>query len=134
MKGVIDRIFQNETAAKKKYWVLSIGGERYSVWDEKYIKGLKEGNEIDFDWAPSGDYKKITDISKISMDPTDLPHSSRETQILRMSCLKSASSLLSGTDLTPEEKGTSTLNLAKKFEKYVTVDEESHEREPGEEG
>ena len=130
MKGIIDRVFENRTREGKRYWVLSIGGENYSVWDKKYMNGLTEGCEIDFDWTQSGDFKKMTDLKKIHLEPIlDRREEAerRNTQILRLSCIKSATSLISDLDLTPAEKGEITLEIARGFEKYVKETDEEKE-------
>ncbi len=127
MKGIIDRIWQNKTKDEKNYWVLNIDGQNYSVWDKKYIEGLQEGAMVEYEWATSGDFKKIVEIRKIDGQPTrereDKLHA-RNQQIIRMSCIKSATMLVSNSDGDPDEKGTMTLGLARKFERYVTDGDE----------
>jgi len=121
MKGVIDKIWGNKTGAGKDYWVLTLGGERYSVWDSKYMRGIREGTTVEYDWAESGDFKKITGINILEggdIEPSVRP-GYKDQQIVRMACLKSASSLLSSLDAEPDQKGEVTLGLARKFEKYV---------------
>ncbi|MCJ7816611.1 MAG: hypothetical protein MUP55_02025 [Candidatus Aenigmarchaeota archaeon] len=118
MKGVIDRIFENTTKKKMPYWVLSIGGENYSVWDKKFMEGLQEGATVEYGWAASGDFKKVTEIRRIDMEPSldrEGKAYSRSQQIVRMSCIKSATMLVSNFDTHPNEKGEITLGLARKF-------------------
>ena len=57
MQRTIEKIWENQTRDKKKYHVLEIGGEKYSVWDNKLIEGLGEGSRIEYDWKRSGDFK-----------------------------------------------------------------------------
>jgi len=117
MQGRINKIWENESKDGKKYWVLGIDGRRYSVWDEDYMKDLGEGSLIEYSCKKSGKYNNITDIKKIQ---TDEPYSNRkDEQIIRMSCLKSASELLSGIDLEPEKKADVAIGIARKFQKYV---------------
>lgn len=129
MKGVIDKIWQNKTKAGKPYWVLGIGGENYSVWDKNFIEGLEEGTPVEYEWTPSGDFKKITGVREIEMDPNLEPErpNYRNQQIVRMSCIKSATALVSNSDANPNEKGEITLGLARKFEKYVAQGDEGTE-------
>ena len=47
MKGVIEKIWENKTEDGKAYLVLRIGGEKYSVWDKKYMEGLVEGSAVE---------------------------------------------------------------------------------------
>jgi len=57
MQRTIEKIWENQTRDKKKYHVLEIGREKYSVWDNKLIEGLGEGSRIEYDWKRSGDFK-----------------------------------------------------------------------------
>lgn len=114
MEGKIEKIWENEKNGKK-YWVLAINGERYSVWDEKYINGISEGSVVDYNWKKSGNFRKITDIKKLDVQPLDR----KNEQIVRMSCLRSASEILAGLELEPREKVDLALDISKIFEKYV---------------
>ena len=69
MKGVIEEIWKNETDDGKPYFVLRIGGDKYSVWDKKYMEGLEEGSTVEYESAQSGKFKKITDLKKIDLEP-----------------------------------------------------------------
>lgn len=55
MKGIFDKIWENKTKGNKPYWVLSIEGENYSVWDKKNLEGIQEGSTVEYDWKASGD-------------------------------------------------------------------------------
>ena len=46
MEGKVEKIWENEKNGKK-YWVMAIDGERYSVWDVKYINCISEGSVVD---------------------------------------------------------------------------------------
>ena len=130
MKGTIDKIWENKTKAKKPYWVLSIGGENYSVWDKKFVEGLHEGATFEYELVASGDFKKVTEIRKIDMEPgleREQKAYNRNQQIVRMSGLKSATVLVSNFEAHPDEKGKITLGLARKFEEYITDREEKEE-------
>lgn len=124
MRGVIDKIWDNKTKNGKKYWVLSIGGENYSVWDKKYMQGIQEGSEVEYEWSQSGDFRKISDLRKtnqqVELDPEERGMD-RNQHIIRMSCIKSATTLICDSEADDvEEKGDMALTLARKFEKYVT--------------
>ncbi len=133
MNGIIDKIWPNKLDDGTEYLVLSIGGEKYSVWDKKYMERLQEGSSVDYSWKQSGKFKKITDINVVEPAPEPEPRimgKDRERlEIVRMSCIKSASSLVSEFDAHPLEKGSITLGLARKFEKYVLEDGENAEEE-----
>jgi hypothetical protein len=120
MEGTIDKIWENETKGKKQYHVLEIGGEKYSVWDSKMMEGLGEGSRVAYDWKKSGDFRKITDLRKIDSDPATYRPDRKAMEIIRMSCLRSASEILHGFYIEPEEKARKALDIARDFEKYVT--------------
>lgn len=138
MKGTIEKIWQNKTKDKKDYWVLSIDGERYSVWEPDYMKDVKEGLSVEYEWTQSGEFKKITVMGVTGAKPkSSVKLGYKDQQIVRMACLKSASTLVSNTELTSGERAEVALDLARKFERYIVERDEDdldHEREPGEEG
>ena len=121
MKGKIEKIWENQTKDKKTYHVVDIGGERYSVWDPKLLEGVSEGSAVEYDWSKSGEFKKITSIQKVEMDP-DLDSykpDRKSMEIIRMSCLRSASEILQGLYIDPVEKTRKALDIAREFENYV---------------
>jgi hypothetical protein len=129
MKGVIDKIWENKTDDGKPYFVLKIGGEKYSVWDRKYMEGLEEGSAVEYESMQSGKFKKITDMKKIDLEPgidppERKPRDRNGEEIVRMSCIRSAAALVADFGAPPEEKAEITLGLARKFEKYVIDPEE----------
>ena len=127
MEGTVERIWENETKEKKTYHVLEIGGEKYSVWDSKLMEGLSEGSRVDYEWKKSGDFKKITGLRKIGQEPEHHPYQRdrRSLEIVRMSCVRSASEILHGLFIDPEEKTNKAIEIARQFEKYVTGPEDS---------
>ena len=116
MKGEIEKIWDNESRNGERYLGLSVDGQRYTLWEEKYFDKLKEGDVIDFEWKKSGKYKNITKINTNDFD--DFMERKQES-IIRMSCLKSASELIAGSDLEPGKRANMALDFAKKFENYV---------------
>ena len=129
MKGVVDKIWKNKTDDGKPYFVLKIGGEKYSVWDNKYVEGLEEGAVVEYESAQSGKFKKITDMKKIDLEPgidppERKPRDRNGQEIVRMSCIRSAAALVADFGAPPEEKADITLGLARRFEKYVIDPEE----------
>lgn len=123
MKETVDKIWENETSNGKKYWVLQIGDERYSVWDSELVEGLNEGDRIEYEWRKSGDYKKITVLTRYPPgEALDSQPSRKDMQIIRMSCLRSATEVLSGTNAKLDKKIEMALDIAKQFEKYVRED------------
>lgn len=134
MKGVIDKIWENKTDEGKEYLVLSIGGERYSLWDEEQMGYLQEGTAVDYQWSPSGRFRKITEISKIEGELDPGAYEGKKTksseEIVRMSCVKSAAELVSRFDVRPEEKVDLTLGIARRFERYIKGVEEPADGQP----
>jgi len=137
MKGEIEKIWRNNTADGRKYSVLQIGGERYSLWEEEYLDKLKEGQVLEFEVRESGDYKNICKIydpsgaQKPGGSDFPLPEAQRDgngqnqksRQIVRMSCLRSASQILGGSRIPAGSRADRTIEIAKKFEKYVGFDD-----------
>ena len=128
MQGTVEKIWENETNDNRKYHVLEVGGEKYSVWDSKLMEGLEEGSIIEYEWKKSGDFKKITDLRSLNGgQELDQPYkkNSKQMEIIRMSCLKSASEILHGLYIDPDVKTKKAVEIAKEFEKYVTGAEDS---------
>jgi len=135
MKGEIEKIWNNQTSDGRRYNVLQIGGERYSLWEEDYLDKLQEGQALEFDFRESGEFKNISRIYEpdaANVQPGKEPkeevppkysgpraNDQRTRQIIKMSCLRSASGVLSGTRLTGDRKADKTIEIAKKFEKYI---------------
>ena len=119
MKGLIDKLLEREDRKGRRYLVLEIGGERYSLWDEDMMDGLGEGRMIEYEWKQSGKYKNLTNVKAVPGYISSRSSEERDMDMIRMSCLKSAASLLAPSDLPPEKKGGLTLELAKQFERYI---------------
>ena len=123
MKGRIERIEEKHARNGQTYLLLSIDGQNYSLWDGKAFDGVREGDLVEYKWKQSGDYRNITDIAPVA-EPSGNGQPVREVQILKMSCLKSASTILGNLDCEPDERVTLTIGAARRFEKYVTGEEE----------
>ncbi|NIQ18338.1 MAG: hypothetical protein GTN43_06060 [Candidatus Aenigmarchaeota archaeon] len=54
----------------------------------------------------------------------------KHESIIRMSCLKSASELISDSDVEPNKRADLAIDFARKFEKYVKDDLEEDAPEP----
>ena len=104
---------------------------------QKYLNSLKEGDKVDYDFKQSGKYKNIKKISKVNSNPRSDPQYNglnnnwidpsfkKDLEIVRMSCLKSAiytTRELDGLDL--DERTDAVIDIARKFENYVTDFEE----------
>jgi len=142
-KGVVSRIWQNETRGGKPYWVLSIQTEqgefiRYSVWNWKMLEGIHEGDMITYKFQQKGNYNNITEILRTEKlgaateEMLQYQMAGRLEQIARMSAIKSATQLLSTYDGDPKERMIKTLETAKEFEKYIfgTFEEKENDEKP----
>lgn len=131
MKGRVDKVWRNETTDGRKYNVLQINGEKYSLWDEAYFDRIQEGQVLDFDFRESGDFRNITDVNELTEQETSNSKeygSYRLSKIVKMSCLRSASSVLVGSKIPYNNRADKTLEIARKFENYINdsnIDEET---------
>jgi len=126
MRGVVEEIWENEARNGQKYLTVQIDGEKYSLWDTKYFDHIQEGLEIEYDVRKSGNFKHLTDITPVKEGKEqELPayrRNSRDIQIARLSCLKSASELVAPVHMDIDSKQERVLELAKRFERYVFED------------
>jgi len=125
MKGEVEKVWNNETSDGRKYHVLQVNGERYSLWDENYFDRFQEGQTFEFDFKESGDFKNITNIYDGSEETPGKPNygEARLNKIMKMSCLKSASQVLAGSRMPYEDGADKTIEIARKFEKYLNDEE-----------
>lgn len=133
MKGEVEKVWKNETADGRKYEVFQINGERYSLWEEDYLDRIQEGQFLEFDFKESGDFKNITEIYGPSKNEEKEPRyeDQKLKKTIRMSCLKSASRVLTGSKIPYQNRAEKAIEIAKKFEKYIG-DEELIDPESGE--
>ena len=121
MKGEVEKVWKNETADGRKYEVLHIGGERYSIWEEDYLDRIHEGQLLEFDFKESGDFKNITEIYAPSRNEEKDPvyEDPKLKKTVKMSCLKSASRVLIGSKIPYQSRADRAIEIARKFEKYI---------------
>lgn len=121
MKGEVEKVWDNETLDGRRYQVLQINGDRYSVWDEKYLDKIKEGQAVDFEFKESGEFRNITEIydSSLKEEKEAEFEDQKLRKTIRMSCLKSASRVLTGSKIPYKNRADRAVELAKKFEKYI---------------
>ena len=119
MLGRIEKVWQNEAQNKQPYLVLEIDGQRYSLWDENWIDKLQEGDIVEYDWKKAGKFRNITSIEQVNASAASSGSKEKDQHILRMSCLKSASTIFSGLDAEPKKKVRLTVAAARHFEKYI---------------
>jgi hypothetical protein len=131
MKGEVEKVWKNETSDGRKYEVFQIGGQRYSLWEEEYLDKIQEGQPLEFDFRESGDFKNISKIYGAETgakqpegeEKTPKYDDGRNKRIVRMSCLRSAAGVLTGSTIPCEKRADKTIEIAKKFEKYIGEEE-----------
>ena len=121
MKGEVEKVWKNETADGRKYEVFQINGERYSLWEEDYLDRIQEGQTLEFDFKESGDFKNITEIYGLPDEGEKEPDYGNQKlkKTIRMSCLKSASRILTGSKIPYQNRAEKAIEIARKFEKYI---------------
>jgi len=132
MKGEVEKVWRNEAQDGRRYEVLQISGQRYSLWEEDYLDRIQEGQSLEFDFRESGDFKNITRIYEKPESGSEEKrngYDGRNRKIVRMSCLRSASQILGGSRIPAGERAEKTIEIAKKFEKYVNNDGDEPEIE-----
>lgn len=110
MRGDIARVQEKKSKSEKKFWLLSIDGKNYGIWDKSLVDDLKQGDTIESCWIENRGYRVITSLRKTSI---------KDDQIIRMGCLSSASRLVSATGINPQKRKKLALEMAKEFEEYV---------------
>jgi hypothetical protein len=129
MKGTIEKVWENKTQKEgKKYLTVKVGGQRYSLWDEKYFDAVKPGMEIEYESRRSGKYQSITSLKPVGQEAQN--GNSEETglgepeyrsrSMRRMSCLRAASTLTASLNLKMVSDPVDfTIGVARRFEKYI---------------
>jgi hypothetical protein len=124
MQGTIEAIYENEGRSGRTYWVLSIDGQNYSVWDPDLINGLNSGDRIEYRWRKSGNFKNITELERLEATSENSNPDGKQDQIVRMTSLKYASLLVGNdTDIDLGDKPELALDIAKRFERYIKGNE-----------
>lgn len=117
MRGKIENLEMHKLKDGRKYLSLSIDGESYSLWDEKYMSGLEEGMPVRYEWRKSGKFKNITRIEPNQGYKN--PNKEKDEQIIKMSCLRSACEILANAHMGPLEKGHLAIEIARMYEAHV---------------
>ena len=126
MRGTIEQIWDNETSNGKPYRTVQISGQRYNIWDNKYFDMLQKGEDIEYDFRQSGNYRHITEMrisggngpgSYRNNHPNsnskggNSGHNNKDRQIARMSCLKSASEILAPVSVSVNKSGLTPVGV-----------------------
>ena len=134
IKGEVEKVWHNKTSAGKRYDVIEVAGGRYSVWDGEYLGKIEKGEMVEFEYKQSGNFNNVLKFNDGSQPEQDNAkdykrepatstgngyNGDKLQQMARMSGLKSASALLSGTKVPYGERADKTIEMAMKFEKYI---------------
>lgn len=137
MKGTIEKVWENESQKEgKKYLTVEIGGNRYSIWDEKYFDVVKSGLEVEYESKRAGKYQNITSLTPVGQvaEGNGGEGGLREPEyrsraMRRMSCLRSASALAASLDLSKAGDPVDfTIGVARRFEDYISEQEKPAEK------
>ena len=123
-RGAFHGIKELTARNNKKYHVATVGDAEMSIWDADVAAGLQAlpiGSEIEYETRKSGNYTNVTSFQPLDAGP---PPGAIDTRgnpyIRRMSALKNATLTLDGyTDMSPREKATTVLKIARKFEQFT---------------
>ncbi len=144
VSGKIARVWDNATTNGRPYKVVEFeNGDRYSLWRKGDFEKVAKGDAISFDYSTTGKWKNIERIYSgselLQEGPGNGPESSptmneynghgagngngagneRLDKMVKMSCLKSASNLFSGSKIPFEQRADKVIDMAKKFEQYI---------------
>ena len=122
MLGILEQVEEKRSQRGETYWALILSGRRYTVWSPELVQGLQRGDQVEFTYTQSGQYRKLLELRKAS--PQNLNrwfqhHNERGQRIARMSCLKTAAQIIEGKRLNSTKKAELVLHVARIFEKHV---------------
>lgn len=152
VSGKIEKVWDNATSAGKPYKVVELeNGDRYSLWRAGDFDKVYKGEMIEFDFSTSGrgfkNIERIYNGSEVSEVKTgsgpdsetavnggkyngpgtgngDGAGTDRLDKMVKMSCLKSASNLFSGSKIPFEQRADKVIEMAKKFRDYICQDDD----------
>lgn len=150
--GKIARVWDNATTQGRPYKVVELeNGERYSLWRKGDFEKVSKGDEINFDYSTSGRFKNIErlyDGSEAVQEPPGNGSGSgnatkgkynglgqgdgngngsgmdKNEKMVKMSCVKSASNLFTGSKIPFDERADKVIEMARKFKDYILGDDE----------
>ncbi|MCI0564103.1 MAG: hypothetical protein MN733_36975 [Nitrososphaera sp.] len=150
-KSQIEKFWINPLSDGRKYATLLMNQQKYTTWDPKFIAGLEQGQytagaTLEYEWQQSGKFKNIKKIvgikkpngngqrngnGEMPQDETN-PYLKKDREIVRMSSIKAGLYLTKDKlDLDLEEKADAAIELARKFEKYISSDDLSFPEDNG---
>jgi len=88
-KGVVEKKLEIRKEGLKPFDVLTINGVNYSCFKLSLTEGVKEGDQVEFDFRESEEYKNITDL-KVLAAAEPVAAVDRQEVIIRQTALKAA--------------------------------------------
>lgn len=126
MKGTLQTIEEKQKRDGSSFYQLGINGASYSLFDEKLLQGIQEGDAVNFTYFKNGKYSNIKSLEKFTAPQNGGNGSANRysPEGIKLSCLRSATELLSDSKMDAEKKVNYVLEAAKRFEEYATGKEE----------
>ncbi len=88
------------------------------IYNGSEVSGGNTGSESDSDSAVNGKYNGPGNGDEAGPNGNGF-NGDRIDRMVKMSCIKSASNLFSGSKIPFDERAEKTIELAQKFEKYI---------------
>ena len=131
MLGVLENVEENRSQRGDKYWTLIISGRRYTAWDADLLNGIQPGDQVQFAFQQSGQYRKILELRKSSAQNLGRWfhfQEDRSRRIARMSCLRTAAQVLEGKRPRNMKRAEAALHIARLFEEYIFNEQETRDQ------
>ena len=122
MQGTVDRVWHNHDADGSEYWVLCIGGQRYSTWDKALVEGIGQGDAVEFSFTRSGRFRHLSVLKRQDEAPGAAGVSGPVQPCsleLRLRCLRIAADLARDANTLPDRKVELAITLAQQLERHL---------------
>jgi len=130
MRGTIEGIVERTSRSGRRYWLVTIDGDRFYAWEPNHARPFSSGEMVEYEWKESSKgYRSIANMERI-VDDSDANEPShpqidrRDMRIVRMSCLRSAAEVLQSYGRDGVEVDETVLDMAREFERYILGDRE----------
>ena len=133
MRGTIETIEEKKTKNQKTYYLLTIGGQKYSFWDVDKIKSLQPGILIEFDFVQKGDFRNLSDFTIVPQSSSTEKNQYYDSKTWN-TCLMCAKDLVVAMINAGEQKGAyNVVEIKEKtseIARYLYHANEENEPEP----
>jgi hypothetical protein len=152
VSGKIEKVWDNATSAGKPYKVVELeNGDRYSLWRAGDFDKVYKGEMVEFDFSTSGrgfknieriyNGEEVSEVSTGNGPDSDTAVNSKyngpghvdgngngygmdkHEKMVKMSCVKSASNLFTGSKIPFDERADKVIEMARKFKDYIDAEE-----------